>query len=179
MTKEIKEANAKVKKELKEKRKHFKAVGLKTGEAIEEFFVPQAGGGSDAVPAAVAEGRSPGNDGANSSGDGGLSRKKSSRVPEQGSSSGTIIAKEEPVEDSSSPTIDSLPMKRAWVVSEGGANKAAGGDTASSEPKRGRQDGSSRDSKDGGGGSGGPAKCEYGNCSKTANFGVNGIVRYW
>jgi len=77
MTKEIKAANAKVKKELREKRKHFKAVGLKTGEAIEEFFAPQAGGGSDVEPAAGVEGRSPGNDDGNTSGDGDLSRKGS------------------------------------------------------------------------------------------------------
>ena len=209
MTREIKEADAKVKKELKEKRRHFKAVGLKTGEAIEEFFAPIAGGGNGAASDAGVEGGRIGNDGSNTSDDGGLSTKESLQVPQQtsGSSSDGVIAKEEPVEACSSVTADMLPMKRAWVVSEGGAKKVAGGDTAETQPKRGRQDEDNNDPKDGngavpeaggdgtaskrawggggnkghdaGGSSGGLSKCEFGDCSKTASFGVNGTVRYW
>ena len=211
MTREIKEADAKVKKGLKEKRRHFKAVGLKTGEAIEEFFVPDAGGGGGAASDAGVEGGRTGNDGNHTSGDGGRWTKGSLRVPKQtsGRSSNGVIAEGEPVEAYSSVTADMLPMKRAWVVSEGGAKKVAGSDTAETEPKRGRQDGDNNDPKDGngavseaggdatvskrktwgggggnkgrdaGGSSGGLSKCELGNCSKTAIFGVNGTVRYW
>ena len=44
MTKEIKTADARVKKELREQRKHFKAAGLKTGEVIEA--IEESRGGS-------------------------------------------------------------------------------------------------------------------------------------
>lgn len=45
MTKEIKEADARVKKELREQRKHFKAVGLKAREVIEAIAEPQGSTG--------------------------------------------------------------------------------------------------------------------------------------
>lgn len=45
MTKEIKEADARVKKELREQRKHFKAAGLKAGEVIEAIAEPRGGDG--------------------------------------------------------------------------------------------------------------------------------------
>lgn len=44
MTKEIKEADLKLKKDLREQRKRFRSVGLKAGQVIEELAIPQSDG---------------------------------------------------------------------------------------------------------------------------------------
>lgn len=224
MTREIKEADAKVKKELREKRKHSKSAGLKAGEVLEACSGPQADGG-DAMARTGAGG---GNSSSGGGGGGGrvLSSKQSCQElkPAPGkqqrrtvgvsvATPNTISAKKEPVEAATGD----FPMKRTWVVREGGSTSGNGGgggsgarkggsattkgDAAPPKPKRSRDDrglvseagggvvagkgqawggvGEERTEDSEAGGRGGLTKCEYGDCSKTASFGVNGTVRYW
>eukprot|EP00752_Nemacystus_decipiens_P011347 g10083.t2 len=193
MTREIKEADAKNKKELREQRKQFKAAGLKAGEVTETFTVTPAGGGESAADADAEEGLAV---------------------------STNISAKEEVAEAVSLANVDKLPLKRAWVVlvpdtsAREGKPAMATGDATVPASKRNKQGNDGRNREDGrgavseengtisarkqktaaGGGltqgsedadeglgdsSIGHAKCDFGNCSKTATFGVNATVRYW
>lgn len=219
MTREIKEADAKVKKELREKRRHFKAAGLKAGEVMEAFTVPQAG--------TEIEGGKAGSGDGSSGSQGGLPNKQSWRVQTQdpgkqqqritvGGSAATanISSTKEAVEAVSPAASDRFPRERAWVMfrSDTAARKGrsvtfVGDGTTAPAPKRkkrgrddhGREDGEGAvsaamgsastgeekeregcaDAVESGGKGYDRTKCDYGDCSKTASFGVNGTVRYW
>lgn len=230
MTREIKEADAKAKKGLREQRKHFKAAGLKAGEVMEAFTVPEAGGGDSIVDTGIEGDKFDGSGGSDSGSGPELSRNQSWREHRQApakqeqqrgtgvgsAASANISAKKKEVEASSPAAVDKLPLKRAWVVSvsdgaaRGGESTTAEGGAAAPTPKRskqgrddhktegGREDGTAAVSEPSGGNvSGGKQKwladagegrgdscvvqpkCEFGDCSKTATFGVNGTVRYW
>lgn len=226
MTRAIKEADAKVKKELREQRKHFKAAGLRAGEVIEAFTVAKAGGDESTADSGIEGSKIDGSSGSGS----GLSNKESWRVQPQApakqqrgtgegsAASANINAKKEAVEVFSPAAVDK-PLERAWVMSvpDGSARERgsmmAEVDATVPIPKRSKQgpDGQNREAgrgavsetsgnvsagkqktAGGGGESNGSAdagegrgdgvdqtKCEFEDCSKTANFGVNGTVRYW
>lgn len=211
MTREIKEADSQVKKEIMEERKHSEVVGLEAGEVMEPFV----GSVGDALARTGFEGGS-------SNGSGGRGRALSSKQscqelkqpPEKqqqrvmGTSisiPNTVSAKKEPVEALSPTPAAEFSMKRTWVVRKRGSNsdgaRKGGSATTESEaapsrPKRSRGDRELTSEAGGDTGQGkmwgavgeeraqdgaadGLPKCEFGDCSKVATFGVNGIVRYW
>lgn len=230
MTREIKEADAKVKKEIREQRKHFKVAGLKAEEVIEAFTATQAGGDDSTADTGIDEGKFGSKDRGSRSGSG-LSDRQClcAQVPakhqkqqrqwstgEGSAASANTSAKKEAL---FLATGEKLPLKRAWVVSvpDGSAREGksamAEGDATAPTPKRSkegrdchnREDGKGAVSEasgnfsavkqkiaagrgeskgfstagEGRGGSVYQSKCEFGDCSKTASFGVNGTVRYW
>ena len=233
MTREIKEADTRVKRAAREQRKHFKAAaGLKAGEVIEVFTATQVGGDVSAADTGIEGGKSSSSSGNSGSGlPNKQSRLRQARAKHQqyqaqwskgdvSADAANISAKKEAVEAFPETTADQLTLKRAWVVSvpngsaRGGRSAVAEGDATESTPKRskgpdGRKgEGDTRavleasdhvsagrqkitkkrreESKgfaDAGEGRGSSSakqpKCEFGDCSETASFGVNGTVRYW
>eukprot|EP00903_Cladosiphon_okamuranus_P018921 g17403.t1 len=152
MTREIKEADAKVKKETRKQRKHFKAVGLKAGDVIEAFTATQAGGDSSTADTKIYEGKL----GSRGSGSGLPSKqiwvaqapvqpqkqRRRWRTRERTTTSSKIGAKEA-VGAFSLATAVKVPLKRAWVVSVPYGSARKGGSTKSDAtaptPKRSKE----------------------------------------
>ena len=215
MTREIKEADAKAKRELREQRKHFKAAGLKAGEAIEAITETKADGGETTADADIEGGKFDASWRVQTQ----APAKQQQSMGEGLAASSNINAKKEAVEAFSPAAVGKPPLKRAWMVSvpdgsardgkaakvlvdataptpkrskqdhdhhnrEGGREAApeASGNVSAGKPKTARGGGESKGSADADKGrddSVDQTKCEFGDCSKTANFGVNGTVRYW
>lgn len=224
MTKEIKEADARVKKELREQRKHFKAAGLKAGEVIEAIAEPRGGKGEVEQKHAKAS----------LSDDRGVSenhgmgwtpptrhnwRQLTTCEIQRGDEMQTTASdgenptsrREDEVVSPSPESASPFPMERTWTVSEEVRaslrkdSTAVGERAISTKAKRGRFEtcrgnvkeelavrtsGHNENTCDkrarvgegvagAGDEAGGKVQCEHCDCSRTAIFGVNGIVRYW
>ncbi|CAM9994244.1 unnamed protein product, partial [Laminaria digitata] len=224
MTKEIKEADARVKKELREQRKHFKAAGLKAGEVIEAITEPRGGSNGEAEQKRVDVRDGGGVSETLDMGAGagltsrnnwrqltsrevlqgtGMKKQQQQHTADDGENNSTSKRRggEEVVSPLDERAIstgskrsrcetdgenlnEELAMRTAGDSEKADTKKALAirttGDIENSNKKaRVREGGGERGVGGGEDEAGGKAQCEHRDCSKTAIFGVNGIVRYW